>query len=89
MVYSSHGALAQLGARHTGSVEVRGSNPLCSISGKADDRKLSRLFLLSQFALCVCVRLVVRVLDLHEKETWFGEDAFAMMAIFRLYDPGT
>lgn len=24
------GALAQLGARHTGSVEVRGSNPLCS-----------------------------------------------------------
>ncbi len=26
------GALAQLGARHTGSVEVRGSNPLCSTS---------------------------------------------------------
>ena len=25
------GALAQLGARHTGSVEARGSNPLCSI----------------------------------------------------------
>ena len=26
-----HGALAQLGARHTGSVEVTGSNPVCSI----------------------------------------------------------
>ena len=25
------GALAQLGARHTGSVEVTGSNPVCSI----------------------------------------------------------
>ena len=25
-----HGALAQLGARHTGSVEVTGSNPVCS-----------------------------------------------------------
>ena len=28
--FISHGALAQLGARNTGSVEVRGSNPLCS-----------------------------------------------------------
>ena len=26
-----YGALAQLGARHTGSVEVTGSNPVCSI----------------------------------------------------------
>lgn len=26
-----NGALAQLGARHTGSVEVTGSNPVCSI----------------------------------------------------------
>ena len=26
-----HGALAQLGARHTGSVEVTGSSPVCSI----------------------------------------------------------
>ena len=25
-----HGALAQLGARNTGSVEVTGSNPVCS-----------------------------------------------------------
>ena len=25
-----HGALAQLGARHTGSVEVTGSSPVCS-----------------------------------------------------------
>ena len=28
---TSVGALAQLGARHTGSVEVTGSNPVCSI----------------------------------------------------------
>ena len=28
------GALAQLGARHTGSVEVTGSNPVCSIERK-------------------------------------------------------
>ena len=28
--YHVFGALAQLGARNTGSVEVRGSNPLCS-----------------------------------------------------------
>ena len=27
-----HGALAQLGARHTGSVEVTGSSPVCSIA---------------------------------------------------------
>lgn len=25
-----HGALAQLGARHTGSVEATGSSPVCS-----------------------------------------------------------
>ena len=32
MLYSLlFGALAQLGARHTGSVEVTGSNPVCSI----------------------------------------------------------
>ena len=30
LYYFLFGALAQLGARHTGSVEVRGSNPLCS-----------------------------------------------------------
>ena len=30
MLYSSYGALAQLGARHTGSVEVTGSSPVCS-----------------------------------------------------------
>ena len=29
-IISIDGALAQLGARNTGSVEVRGSNPLCS-----------------------------------------------------------
>ena len=28
--YTSHGALAQLGAHNTGSVGVRGSSPLCS-----------------------------------------------------------
>ena len=28
---SSDGALAQSGARHTGSVEVTGSNPVCSM----------------------------------------------------------
>ena len=33
-----YGALAQLGARHTGSVEVTGSNPVCSIW---NDRRLS------------------------------------------------
>ena len=33
MIYKvSHGALAQLGAHNTGSVGVRGSNPLCSTS---------------------------------------------------------
>ena len=30
MLYCPYGALAQLGARHTGSVEVTGSNPVCS-----------------------------------------------------------
>ena len=30
-----NGALAQLGAHHTGSVGVRGSNPLCSTIFKA------------------------------------------------------
>ena len=30
IAYTANGVLAQLGARHTGSVEVRGSNPLCS-----------------------------------------------------------
>ena len=35
MLYSSYGALAQLGARHTGSVEVTGSNPVCSIFSKS------------------------------------------------------
>ena len=29
--YFLHGALAQLGARHTGSVEATGSSPVCSI----------------------------------------------------------
>ena len=29
--YISHGVLAQLEARHTGSVEVTGSSPVCSI----------------------------------------------------------
>ena len=29
-----HGALAQLGARHTGSVEATGSSPVCSIFKK-------------------------------------------------------
>ena len=31
MVYCPYGALAQLGARHTGSVEATGSSPVCSI----------------------------------------------------------
>ena len=31
---SKRGALAQLGAHHTGSVGVRGSNPLCSTNKK-------------------------------------------------------
>ena len=31
MVYWLYGALAQLGARHTGSVEATGSSPVCSI----------------------------------------------------------
>ena len=29
--YITDGALAQLGARHAGSVEVTGSSPVCSI----------------------------------------------------------
>ncbi len=35
--YISHGVLAQLEARHTGSVEVTGSNPVCST--KPRDRR--------------------------------------------------
>ena len=31
LYYFSFGALAQLGARHAGSVEVTGSSPVCSI----------------------------------------------------------
>ncbi len=31
-----NGALAQLGAHNTGSVGVRGSNPLCSTNNKRD-----------------------------------------------------
>jgi hypothetical protein len=30
LIFNGNGALAQLGAHHTGSVGVRGSNPLCS-----------------------------------------------------------
>ena len=37
-----HGALAQLGARHTGSVEVRGSNPLCSTKQVLEEHLLFR-----------------------------------------------
>ena len=33
--YTTIGALAQLGAHHTGSVGVRGSNPLCSTNEKS------------------------------------------------------
>ena len=33
-VTRTNGALAQLGAHHTGSVGVRGSNPLCSTMNK-------------------------------------------------------
>ena len=37
MIYCSrYGVLAQLGAHHTGSVGVRGSNPLCSTIKTAD-----------------------------------------------------
>ena len=36
-VTEKHGALAQLGERYTGSVEVSGSSPLCSTKGKPSD----------------------------------------------------
>ena len=36
LYYHSFGALAQLGARHTGSVEVTGSNPVCSTERYAE-----------------------------------------------------
>ncbi len=36
-----HGALAQLGARHTGSVEVTGSSPVCSTYFQAAGEKFS------------------------------------------------
>ena len=38
---TSIGALAQLGARHTGSVEVTGSNPVCSIDESTWNRDFS------------------------------------------------
>lgn len=38
---TSVGALAQLGARHTGSVEVTGSNPVCSIVESTWNRDFS------------------------------------------------
>ena len=38
---TSVGALAQLGARHTGSVEVTGSNPVCSIEESTWNRDFS------------------------------------------------
>ena len=40
MVYCPYGALAQLGARHTGSVEATGSNPVCSIGKSAEKSAL-------------------------------------------------
>ena len=39
-----YGALAQLGARNTGSVEVRGSNPLCSTTWNRGRTRGSFLF---------------------------------------------
>ena len=40
-----HGALAQLGARHTGSVEVTGSSPVCSTYFQAAGEKFSPVIL--------------------------------------------
>ena len=39
-----YGVLAQLGAHNTGSVGVRGSNPLCSTIKKAENHRISQLF---------------------------------------------
>ena len=43
------GALAQLGAHHTGSVGVRGSNPLCSTSRASPAPSTSRTLLRDDF----------------------------------------
>lgn len=45
MLYYAHGALAQLGARHTGSVEATGSSPVCSTeySGEHPNGVLAQL----------------------------------------------
>lgn len=40
-----NGALAQLGERYTGSVEVSGSSPLCSILETLDTSRVSFLLL--------------------------------------------
>ena len=39
LYYPSFGALAQLGARHTGSVEATGSSPVCSRKETLYERK--------------------------------------------------
>ena len=46
--HKSHGALAQLGAHNTGSVGVRGSNPLCSTNKKGTLVYQKFLFCLSK-----------------------------------------
>ena len=40
----TNGALAQLGAHHTGSVGVKGSSPLCSTKGKRSHIKVGFFF---------------------------------------------
>ncbi|CAI8943036.1 hypothetical protein EMIT013CA1_90104 [Bacillus sp. IT-13CA1] len=44
-----YGALAQLGERYTGSVEVSGSSPLCSISETLGISRVSFLLLLKKY----------------------------------------
>ena len=48
-----HGALAQLGACHTGSVEVTGSNPVCSIF-LFSNKHLQKALALSKCKSFVC-----------------------------------
>ena len=59
-----NGALAQLGAHHTGSVGVRGSSPLCSTS--AEPARASTLTLAEARLFCMKTLLCYRSRHYHQ-----------------------
>jgi hypothetical protein len=59
-----YGALAQLGERYTGSVEVSGSNPLCSTIKRTPEP------LRNQGFFAVPKKLPVLLLDEMSRKTW-------------------